>query len=133
MGQWTPKAGLGWSKPGGVSREVALLPRHWEWLAEQPGGASATLRRLVEEARKSPKDAARRAQEAAYRFAVTMAGDRLNFEEASRALFANDAARFAERTEAWPRDVRERARELVARAIAAHENVPGRKSSPSGS
>src|ERR1044072_1961821 len=35
---------------GVEAKEVTLLPRHWEWLAQQRGGASATLRKLVEEA-----------------------------------------------------------------------------------
>ncbi len=35
---------------GIVAREVTLLPRHWDWLAEQPGGASVALRKLVEAA-----------------------------------------------------------------------------------
>ena len=34
-------------KLGVVAREVTLLPRHWEWLAAQPGGASATIRRYT--------------------------------------------------------------------------------------
>ena len=38
---------------GVVSREVTLLPRHWEWLADQSGGASVTLRKLVEDARRA--------------------------------------------------------------------------------
>ena len=37
---------------GVVSREVTLLPRHWAWLSAQRGGASATLRRLVDDARR---------------------------------------------------------------------------------
>jgi hypothetical protein len=95
-----------------VERTVTLLPRHWDWLDDQPGGASAALRRLVEEARKSPKDAARRTQEATYRFILTMAGDREGFEDASRALFANDAERFAAATQSWPKDIRDHALHL---------------------
>jgi hypothetical protein len=37
-------------KMGVVAREVTLLPRHWDWLAIQPGGASVALRKLVEHA-----------------------------------------------------------------------------------
>lgn len=123
---WGPRpaptsSGPGRPKLGVVPREITLLPRHWEWLDEQPGGASAALRRLVEEARRSPKEAARRAQEAAYRFTVTMAGDREGFEEASRALFANDRERFSAASEGWPPDVRDRARELLSRVDLPQE------------
>ena len=98
-----------------VEREVTLLPRHWAWLDAQPAGASAALRRLVEAAMRSPEEAARAATEGAYRFILTMAGDREGFEAAARALFAGDAAEFAAATEEWPPDVRAYARELMAR------------------
>jgi hypothetical protein len=113
-----PSTGPGRPKLGVVAREVTLLPRQWEWLAGQPGGASVALRKLVDEARKANagKDAARLAQESAYRFIVTMAGDLAGFEEASRALFANDQARFQAMTEAWPPDIRDRSRMLASRA-----------------
>jgi uncharacterized protein len=97
-------------KLGVVAREVTLLPRHWEWLAEQPGGASAALRRLVEEARRgqpSGKARLRSLQERTYRFMSAIAGDFPNFEEASRALFANDMPRFRELIAGWAKDVRE--------------------------
>src|SRR4051812_16383808 len=45
-----PPRGPGRPKLGVSAREVPLLPRHWDWLARQPGGASAALRRLVEQA-----------------------------------------------------------------------------------
>ncbi|HEX8274595.1 MAG TPA: DUF2239 family protein [Longimicrobiaceae bacterium] len=94
---------------GVVAREVTLLPRHWEWLAAQPGGASVALRKLVEEARRggAEADRRRRARDAAYRFMSAMAGDLPGFEEASRALFAGDARRFGARVAAWPPDVRD--------------------------
>ncbi len=95
-------------KLGVVAREVTLLPRHWEWLAEQPGGASVTLRRLVEEARRSgptSKAKLRVLQERAYRFMSAMAGNFPGFEEASRALFSNDMPRFEELIAGWPKDV----------------------------
>ena len=100
---------------GVVAREVTLLPRHWEWLNEQPGGASVTLRKLVEEARRSTAGATRirRAQEACYRFMNTLAGNEPGFEEALRALYAGDSARFAALTESWPADVRDHARRLA--------------------
>ena len=103
---------------GVVAREVTLLPRHWEWLASQPGGASVALRKLVEAARRdvTGNDERRQAQERTYHFMAAMAGDRRGFEEATRALFANDATRFAELIAAWPRDVREHALKLAALA-----------------
>jgi len=90
---------------GVVPREVTLLPRHWDWLAEQPGGASAALRRLVDAARKAEGDGAAR-RNAAYRFLTVMAGDRDHYEEAIRALYADDRARFEALSEGWPGAVR---------------------------
>lgn len=106
-------------KLGVVAREVTLLPRHWEWLNGQPGGASVALRKLVEEARKANagKDRIRRAQEAAYRFMSAMAGNEPGFEEATRALFAAQPERFDEMTAAWPADVRDHARKVAAHAF----------------
>lgn len=100
---------------GVVAREVTLLPRHWEWLSEQPGGASVTLRKLVEEARRSTvgETRIRRAQESCYRFMSILAGDEPGYEEALRSLYAGDEDRFASYTEAWPPDVREHARRLA--------------------
>lgn len=94
-------------KLGVVSREVTLLPRHWEWLAAQPGGASTAIRRLVETARKANASAARARSEAAYRFMSAMAGDLAGFEEAARALFAGDRNRLETVTSLWPFDVRD--------------------------
>lgn len=110
------RRGRGRPKLGVVPREVTLLPRHWDWLALQPGGASQALRRLVDEARKADggRSAARAAQERAYAFIATMAGDREGFEEASRALFAGDEARFAEHSRSWPADIRAHAARLLA-------------------
>lgn len=101
--------GRGRPKLGVVAREVTLLPRHWDWLAAQRGGASVTLRKLVDEARRASvdRDRQRQTNERAYHFMSTMAGDMAGFEEASRALFANDAAKFHKLTEAWPTDVRD--------------------------
>lgn len=96
-------------KLGVIAREVTLLPRHWEWLAAQNGGASATLRRLVDDARRAElgdKAQLRKLQERTYRFMSALAGNRENFEEASRALFANDLAEVKRLTSAWPPDVR---------------------------
>jgi hypothetical protein len=106
-------------KLGVVAREVTLLPRHWDWLAGQPGGASVALRKLVEQARRAnqDKDCLRVAQEAAYRFMSAMAGNEPDLEEAARALFAGDREAFAENVERWPADVRKHAKKLAARAF----------------
>jgi uncharacterized protein len=111
-----PARGPGRPKLGVVAREVTLLPRHWEWLNRQPGGASVALRRLVDEARTAHggRDVVRQAREAAYRFMSAMAGDEVGFEEATRGLFAGDASRFEEHISSWPADVREHAMRLGA-------------------
>jgi uncharacterized protein len=99
--------GRGRPKLGVVAREVTLLPRHWEWLTTQPGGASVTLRKLVEAARRAngDKDRSRVARDAAYHFMSAMAGNLPGFEEASRALFADERRRFAGLIAAWPDDI----------------------------
>jgi hypothetical protein len=108
-------------KLGVVAREITLLPRHWDWLAAQPGGASVALRKLVEEARKvsSADDRRRAAQEATFRFMQAMAGDLPGFEEASRALFAGDVARFEEHVARWADDVRDHALWLATDAFGS--------------
>jgi hypothetical protein len=108
--------GPGRPKLGVVGREVTLLPRHWDWLNRQPGGASVALRKLVDEARRvhQGRDRIRQAQEAAYRFMSAMAGNEAGFEEAARALFAGKRDRFDEMVEAWPVDLRDHARKLAA-------------------
>ena len=108
--------GPGRPRLGVVAREVTLLPRHWEWLAAQSGGASATLRRLVEEARRSEQDRARLAGEALDRFMQAMAGDLPHYEEASRAYWRGERDRFGQLIETWPADVRDHARRLAATA-----------------
>jgi hypothetical protein len=117
--------GPGRPKLGVIAREVTLLPRHWEWLAEQPGGASVALRRLVEEARRSGEDnnRVRRAQDAAYRFMSTMAGDKPHYEDAVRALFADEAARFEELIAGWPADVHDHALALAESAFRRQAEV----------
>ncbi|RAO74450.1 DUF2239 family protein [Dyella jiangningensis] len=109
--------GPGRPKLGVVAREVTLLPRHWDWLSEQAGGASATLRRLVEEARRTNGgcDRHRQAGEALDRFMLAMAGDLPHYEEASRAFWRKERERFSELTDAWPADVREHVRHLANR------------------
>ena len=107
--------GRGRPKLGVVAREVTLLPRHWQWLGSQPGGASVAIRKLVEAARRANQevDQRRQKQEAAYHFMSAMAGNLTNFEEASRALFANDRERFHELIGSWPTDVRDHAAKLA--------------------
>lgn len=99
--------GPGRPKLGVVAREVTLLPQQWEWLAAQPGGASVTLRKIVDEVRRGAKARARAARDAAYHFMHAMAGDRPGFEEATRALYADDREKFAALIAAWPKDIRE--------------------------
>ena len=116
--------GRGRPKLGVVSREVTLLPRHWDWLNARPGGASVALRKLVEDARRATADTDRRraARDAAYHFMSAMAGDRPGFEEASRALFAGDAARFADLIAGWPADIRGHLLRLTA--AGSHAGTP---------
>jgi uncharacterized protein len=122
--------GPGRPKLGVVAREITLLPRHWEWLAQQSGGASVALRKLVDEARRAnkDKDRVRLAQEAAYRFMAAMAENKPHYEEVARALFAGDAERFEASTATWPADVRDHARRLAAVAFepaASHQSGGG--------
>lgn len=115
-----PKPGPGRPKLGVTPREITLLPRHWEWLDRQRGGASATLRRLIDEARKAdPEGEARaQAQAATDRFLNVVAGDLPGYEEATRALYAGDRAAFTARMADWPGDIREHALFLGAAAFA---------------
>lgn len=111
--------GPGRPKLGVVAREITLLPRHWDWLAQQKGGASVAIRKLVDEARRVNEEAdrIRLGQEAAYRFMSAMAGNRPHFEEAIRALFAGDPRRFEKLIAEWPADVRDHAAKLAERAF----------------
>src|SRR5882757_5568759 len=108
-------------KLGVVAREVTLLPRHWDWLGAQPGGASVALRKLVEGARTVHRsaDQIRQAQEATGLFMHAMAGDAAGYEEATRALYARDGDRFAALIADWPQDVRAYILALSAAAFAA--------------
>jgi uncharacterized protein len=112
--------GPGRPKLGVVSREVTLLPRHWQWLEQQPNGISAALRRLADEARKrNPgEEDARLAREAASRFMTAMAGNLVGFEEASRALFARDRRHFNDLVSAWPDSIRDHLAKLARPAFA---------------
>jgi len=115
-----PRTGPGRPKLGVVSREVTLLPRHWEWLEQQSGGASAALRRLVDQARKheSGEQRMRIAREVAGRFMTAMAGDFPGYEEATRALWAGDRVSFDARIAQWPADLQEYCERLATEAFA---------------
>jgi len=112
LARYTPAPGSpparGRPRLGVTAREVTLLPRHWEWLGAQPGGASAALRRLVDAARREESEVGRKraAQEAAYRFMLAIGGDLPWFEEAARALFAGDIDALRTRIADWPEDIR---------------------------
>lgn len=121
---------------GVVAREVTLLPRHWEWLALQPGGASVALRRLIDEARRGERDGpqaaklaarqiARLAQERCYRFVRAIAGDLPGYEEGLRALFGGQAQAFEAAIQDWPEDVRVHARRLAEGAFAHSPEAGG--------
>ncbi len=114
------KTGPGRPKLGVVAREVTLLPRHWDWLEAQRGGASAALRRLIDEARKADPDGERRrqAQTATDRFLGVMAGDLSGYEDATRALYAGDGPAFGAQVQDWPQDIRMHALYLAAPAFA---------------
>jgi len=107
--------GRGRPKLGVVPREVTLLPRHWEWLAAQPGGASIVLRKLVEQAKKAGSESLmiKQAQERAYHFLLAIAGDMPGFEEATRALFKNEREPFENLISSWPGDIRDHAMKLA--------------------
>lgn len=117
--------GRGRPKLGVVAREVTLLPRHWEWLASQPGGASVALRKLVETARRAAEgpDRVRASRASAYRFASAMAGDLPGFEEAMRALFAGDDMAFETRIETWPGDIAAQLRTYAAEAFGPDQSA----------
>lgn len=113
------RRGPGRPRLGVVAREITLLPRHWSWLKSQPGGASATLRRLVDQARRvhASQDTVRHSQEVAYRFMTALGGDLPGFEEATRALFAGSRESFESSVAAWPKDFRAYAMRLAAAAL----------------
>lgn len=117
------RPGPGRPRLGVVAREVSLLPRHWEWLEQQPNGASAALRRLVDEARKrNPGEERRRlAIEAANRFLTAMAGNLPGYEEATRALFGRNQERFHELIREWPPDIQQYAQRLVETTFEIRE------------
>jgi len=117
------RPGPGRPRLGVISREISLLPRHWEWLAKQEGGTSGALRRLVEQARKlgQRKDLVREAQTAVHRFMWDMAGNQPHFEEASRAFYARDYETMQTLIKSWPTDIRAHVKRLVQRLMAAEQ------------
>ncbi|MFL6843908.1 MAG: DUF2239 family protein [Allosphingosinicella sp.] len=106
-------AGRGRPRLGVVAREVTLLPVHWEWLGQQRGGASAVLRRLVDEARRREPGAGEK-RDSAYRFMSHMCGDRPGYEEALRALYRGEQERFRNLVADWPPAIRDYLGELLA-------------------
>lgn len=111
--------GRGRPKLGVIAREVTLLPRQWEWLAEQPEGASAVLRKLVDDAkRNNSAQQTKAAQEATYQFMLAIAGDRRGYEEATRALFANDRVKLEQGITEWPEDIKAHILRLLSAADA---------------
>lgn len=118
---FAPVRGPGRPKLGVTPREVTLMPRHWEWLATQPGGASVALRKLVEQARKvsSGADDRRVGQDTIYRFMTAICGDFIGYEDATRALFASDKAKFIGLVGYWPKDVAFHLGSLVEAAFPA--------------
>ncbi|MBB5514286.1 hypothetical protein FHS89_000284 [Rubricella aquisinus] len=115
-----PPAKRGRPKLGVVAKEVTLLPRHWDWLAAQPGGASATLRRLIDETRKAPVhpvQSRKQAMARADRFMSALLGDQPGYEEAARALYAGDKATFLTILATWPKDPARFAQVLAAPAF----------------
>ncbi|MFM0042117.1 DUF2239 family protein [Paraburkholderia sediminicola] len=114
--------GRGRPRLGVVAREVTLLPRHWDWLNGQSGGASVALRKLVEAARLAGEDKGRKraAQEAVYRFMTALAGNLPDYEDATRTLYADDRERFEDIVAAWPEDVRYHTLCLAEGAFGTH-------------
>jgi hypothetical protein len=120
-----PKENTGPGRPklGVMSREVSLLPQHWEWLATQPGGASAILRKLVDEAKKKSlgTPTIKQIQEKVHRFVSSIAGDFEGYEEALRALYRKDKKEFLQQIESWPTDIKKHVMDL-AKPIFSNEN-----------
>lgn len=116
-------------KLGVQAREITLLARHWDWLGSQPGGASATIRRLVEQAKRDPVEMRKTAQTAAYKFLSAMLGNAENFEEATRCLFADDRKGFLYWSATWPPDLRVHARALAEKSFTPLSPEPDAASS----
>lgn len=121
-----PTRRVGRPKLGVVSGEITLLPRHWEWLKSQPGGASVTLRKLIDGARLAgdKESHIRGAQEATYNFMTAMAGDFPHYEEALRALYAGEVDRFNHFIDDWAPDIRNHVKKLAAHAFPEEREEP---------
>ncbi|WP_340030470.1 DUF2239 family protein [Paenibacillus sp. FSL K6-1122] len=119
-----PARRVGRPKLGVVSGEVTLLPGHWDWLKAQPGGASVTLRRLIDEARRSGENESkvRTAQEASYHFMTAMAGDFPQYEEVLRALYAGNKDHFYGLIDDWTTDIRDYIKTLAKCAFIQEES-----------
>jgi hypothetical protein len=116
-----PTTGAGRPKLGVVAREISLLPSHWEWLTNQPGGSSATIRKLIDEKVKgssSEKEKIKTAQEVTYKFLTAIAGDLPQFEEAIRFLYRKDKKKFQEHMHGWPKDIIHHAMDLAENVFA---------------
>lgn len=113
-----PKKGPGRPRMGVQCGEVCLLPRHWEWLERRPKRASATLRLLVEQAMKnmSPEETLQERVDAAHSVMWVLAGDRVGFEEASRALYAQKWEIFDRLIAPWPEDIVDHLQSMLAEA-----------------
>jgi hypothetical protein len=120
-----PVRKVGRPKLGVVAREVTLLPRHWEWLGQQSGGASVALRKLVDAARKAGEGKAlqRQAMDRTYRVMTALAGNEVGFEEALRALYAADQTRFVQLSATWPVDIQTYLQRLSANAFAIDDQI----------
>ena len=99
------KPGKGRPRLGVVSKEVTLLPRHWEWLSRQPASASATLRRLVSEASSRENTSSKAKAERLGTILWTLAGNLEGFEEASRCLHRLDFEGLFGFSDKWPGDL----------------------------
>lgn len=99
--------GPGRPKLGVSCKEVCLLPAQWDWLASQSGGPSAALRRLVMAAMKAEPqwglDPKRKT--ATDKVLVALAGNQPRYEEASRALWADDLPTFEAIVTGWPDEI----------------------------
>jgi hypothetical protein len=111
----TTKRGRGRPKLGVIAREITLLPRHWEWLGAQPGGASVALRKLVEAARMRDDQHVnvKHQQQVVDRFMCAALGNQPHYEDASRALYARNRDKFFRLTEEWPIELRDHVRWLA--------------------
>jgi hypothetical protein len=84
-----------------------------------------TLRKLVEVARRQSEgtDRKRHAAERTYRVMNALAGNEVGFEEALRALYAGDQARFSQQISTWPVDIQTYLQRLSANAFAIAEQI----------